>query len=928
MSRWLQSVNTLLENLDGQVSTAVQEAAAEQQQQQGSHSRAVQSVLERRGLVLQADDDDDDEGVSSSRGSSRDDDDGSDEEDGSYDDPEHESSWDQDEWDNDDEEESYSGEESSPEGEEYNDEDDDEEVIELLPNNDNGNHGNDEEEATATTNRTNAPLFRDDSSVNEEEEEAAVLSSVPAAGMTTERSIVDASHDTIPPPESPNEVPGLDHEKTTAASPAPTTMIVDPPSPSKTCDDISMPPPTTTKTTATETTVTTVSDVLENNSHTTTMLAAATMVVEPKQQTEAPAAMLLTTATSQESDATTKSHVAPPLSGNHSVQSISSSVANNNNNNTVVVGQASQGGVVDQQQQQLWVKKEHKWNKEAKKVQGEVRTLRGHVLKLNEQLEAAETELTAQRQELVRAAERMEKDRTRHRDQTDEMADDHDEELEAQKAEDTSLLQECKERHHQQLTELRDRLALVEERKAREDGNWTKELEEAVARERDAIQHKTELQNENAEWESKWNQAMQREAALNRKLENETIRGQTAEERERDAQDKLDASLSIHARQLSQKQARESELERTVADLGGALVVARQRELDRIANHNTNNQRRRRRRPSSSSQQHSNKQSNNDYDNENENDDTEYGDGEEDGMSIRERCVAAEEQVETLEAQLTLEVQRSETLNQELQDMSKEQAQEAVFAQERQRKHDQQVQDLQSTVTRLQATVRDLQKRSSNEEMNDHPTDGSANSDSGTGDNMATSKEQERLRKQVKTLSEQIVRQQGKLDNGNCEALALRSRLKTSLSRAETAEKALVTASSTRDVEQGSSSSNQHRSRYKGGGRASTRTTTLVQSIRSVLPSQFVNQHEAVGETMDALDSFAIDMGAIMRQNPLARGGFLLYLLILHVWTFCLLLFHTGETPCYDTLPHGPDALFQHHSSYRHLEQVRGNPTP
>eukprot|EP00978_Attheya_sp_CCMP212_P009518 scaffold22513_cov57-Attheya_sp.AAC.1 len=75
---------------------------------------------------------------------------------------------------------------------------------------------------------------------------------------------------------------------------------------------------------------------------------------------------------------------------------------------------------------------------------GEVRTLGGHVLKLHEQLEVAKTELTVQQQELVWATECMEKDQTCHRDQTDEMADDHDEELEAQKVEYTSLLQECK----------------------------------------------------------------------------------------------------------------------------------------------------------------------------------------------------------------------------------------------------------------------------------------------------------------------------------------------------------------------------------------------------------------------------------------------------------------------------------------------------
>eukprot|EP00978_Attheya_sp_CCMP212_P041189 scaffold232839_cov24-Attheya_sp.AAC.1 len=55
------------------------------------------------------------------------------------------------------------------------------------------------------------------------------------------------------------------------------------------------------------------------------------------------------------------------------------------------------------------------------------------------------------------------------------------------------------------------------------------------------------------------------------KLNNEMENVQTTKEQEGDTQDTLDASLSIHARQLSKKQARESELEWTIADLGAAL---------------------------------------------------------------------------------------------------------------------------------------------------------------------------------------------------------------------------------------------------------------------------------------------------------------------------------------------------------------------
>jgi predicted RNase H-like nuclease (RuvC/YqgF family) len=42
--------------------------------------------------------------------------------------------------------------------------------------------------------------------------------------------------------------------------------------------------------------------------------------------------------------------------------------------------------------------------------------------------------------------------------------------------------------------------------------------------------------------------------------------------REREAEDKLDMMMSMHARQLAQRQAREAELERTISDLSANLA--------------------------------------------------------------------------------------------------------------------------------------------------------------------------------------------------------------------------------------------------------------------------------------------------------------------------------------------------------------------
>ena len=59
MSRWLKSVNTLLEQLDGQVETAVEEHAVAREVEQGRDT--VDDILAKRGLVQEEEDDDEPE---------------------------------------------------------------------------------------------------------------------------------------------------------------------------------------------------------------------------------------------------------------------------------------------------------------------------------------------------------------------------------------------------------------------------------------------------------------------------------------------------------------------------------------------------------------------------------------------------------------------------------------------------------------------------------------------------------------------------------------------------------------------------------------------------------------------------------------------------------------------------------------------------
>ena len=61
------------------------------------------------------------------------------------------------------------------------------------------------------------------------------------------------------------------------------------------------------------------------------------------------------------------------------------------------------------------------------------------------------------------------------------------------------------------------------------------------------------------------------------RLESLSEASENAMARAREAEDKLDETLSHHAKQISQRQAREAQLEQTVNDLNAALVVANSR---------------------------------------------------------------------------------------------------------------------------------------------------------------------------------------------------------------------------------------------------------------------------------------------------------------------------------------------------------------
>jgi hypothetical protein len=498
----------------------------------------------------------------------------------------------------------------------------------------------------------------------------------------------------------------------------------------------------------------------------------------------------------------------------------------------------------------------NKTTSELKTSQAETKKLEKQVNSLDIQLEATNSEIHAQVEELRRAGERMEKDRKLAQDEREELLDEQDDEIEQLKALHTTEVNDLKSSYGQQITELTNRLQVEETLRMQEDGDWTKELEDAVGRERDALKKLSEINMEKFKVESSASKLTTQQTALQTKLASALQSVKEAAEREREAEDKLDAALSLHARQLTQRQTREAELETTIFEIGSALTVAQQKRQRQLVQPLVN---------------------------------TENGD------SYKDKFEAAEDEAETLKVQLNFETQRREALQQELNDISKERSEEISSAQARQQQHDRKVAGLESTIARSKKSLQELKT-------------GNSTTMTSTSDGQTTrlTSELAESKQEVARLSDQLLRHQRLAETSKSEILALKGRLQSATARAEEAEKSLVSAQSSSDYP------TRRTFDVEGGGgvypnpmaptrrRVKVRTASAGRSIRSALnigPGRTNYVIEQVVVTIDALDKWMVDTGGFMRHEPFARLGFLVYLMTLHLWTFALVVFHTVEVP-------------------------------
>jgi hypothetical protein len=476
---------------------------------------------------------------------------------------------------------------------------------------------------------------------------------------------------------------------------------------------------------------------------------------------------------------------------------------------------------------------------------------------LNIKLETANAEINAQNEELRRAGERMEKDRARAEEEREDLFDEHEEEVEQLKESHDKEVDQLKTQYESQIRDLKQQRDSEESKRMQEGGDWTKELEDAVSRERDAIKKVNEVQSEQSQLQSDVSKLQTEQKTLQTKLDAALQANKTATGREREAEDKLDAALSAHSRQISQRQAREAELEKTVFDLGAALTVAQQKQIQRHI----------------------------------ESVPTRMSNGE--AEKYKEQLINAMDELDILQGQLDTETQRRQALQEELNEISRERTEEASSTQARQRQHDRKVSELVTNIARLQKSLKEQQ----GEDIMD-------------AENSATTTPQlkqqlEASKTEITRLSDSLMRHHGQVETSKAEIMTLRGRLQMATKRADDAEKSLMASQSApRSTERGydveAAGVGIPAVRRRKGGRSRGRSAS--QSIRSALnlPSSGGRTNpvtDQVVQTIDALDSWMVETGSFMRHEPLARIGFMCYLMTLHLWTFALIIFHTTEEP-------------------------------
>lgn len=491
----------------------------------------------------------------------------------------------------------------------------------------------------------------------------------------------------------------------------------------------------------------------------------------------------------------------------------------------------------------------------------EIKKLRKQVLKLNNNVEEMEREMNAQQAELVRAAERMEKDRLQAKNDKERLTQEHATALASMIKEHKGALQALNASHSKQVADLQESMRQAEESRAKEGGNLSLELSQSIYREQDALKKVVKLTDEKSILEIQISSLTAQISALQSKVDVLNQSTENISKQEREVEDQLEATLTLHAKQMNQMQKREAELETTICQL--VTELARSKHIDKASKESEGV-------PSTKTPSID--------------------------LETSRKLIQLQGEVETLKGQVILEEQRSKTLLHEMESISQELVQETASNMERQKEVD-------LLVASHAQTIAQLEKKILEYEMN-HVA-------KGTDMSMAKSKNEEQ--KQILELTHELVRQQTYAGTLSAEISTLKSRLRDALDRAAAAEAAQTSSHDNNsldhgfDMEMGSPFVKQRRRRV-GMPRSHGKWKKMPWTRRGI----FAN--DTIATIMDGIDNWIMEATSHLRSFPMARFVFLIYIVILHVWIMVLVLFHTHATVSSDGSHHGPHQLFRIHA--------------
>ena len=183
--------------------------------------------------------------------------------------------------------------------------------------------------------------------------------------------------------------------------------------------------------------------------------------------------------------------------------------------------------------------------------------------------------------------------------------------------------------------------------------------------------------------------------------------------------------------------------------------------------------------------------------------------------------------------------------------MSKERTEEASAAHAKQLQSDRKLADMSVTISRLQAVIRDSKRSSFNESR----------------DSVYASDDDDRA-SHVKSLSEQILKQQETIARSRSEISALKNRLQVAVGRADKAEEALSSMQDTDDIYDrleraplSGVSDGESRTMRRRGGKGNSSDAVSIRSAIHLINSREGQNGEKIGKAIDAVDSFSVQTG-------------------------------------------------------------------